>query len=449
MTLDDAFGAFLGRLQLGRHQVDRINSAATTLSDRLREHFGLAQEDAFLQGSYANRTAVKPPPSAEDGEYDVDLVVVSASAGDSPRDAIRDMRAAIEAIGYGERIEDDGDRERPCIRLRYAPDDAGKFHVDVVPARRTSCPEPLEVPRPADDEWRPTAPREYTQWCEQQGPEFAATVQELKRWRDETQTARQAIKSIVLQVLIANHMPHGLPDAERIAGALRHVANLLAQHPAGPPAVPNPVLPSENLAARWPPSAYQDFRKVVEQAATDAEAALGLSHANLPLSLKRWNELLGEDFPTTVTTSSSTALVPATSAAVATLDPGEEDLQVHRSIPTQITDFVTLTTEVDRGTTNIGTIPANSPLEKGLDLYFKVSETTVRWPYTVYWKVKNYGAEAAAVPGGLRGKITAASGGPNPTKHESTKYTGTHYVEVYIVKDGVCRARAMQIVDIR
>lgn len=71
------------------------------------------------------------------------------------------------------------------------------------------------------------------------------------------------------------------------------------------------------------------------------------------------------------------------------------------------------------------------------------------WPYTVYWKVKNYGAEAAAVPGGLRGKITPANGGPNPTKHESTKYTGTHYVEVYIVKDSVCRARAMQIVDIR
>lgn len=338
MTLDDAFGTFLERLQLGRRQVDRINSAATTLSDRLREHYDLGEEDVFLQGSYANRTAVRPRPSAEDGEYDVDLVVISASASDSPSDAIRDMREAIDAIGYGDRIEDDGDRERPCIRLRYAPDDAGKFHVDVVPARRASTGRaPLEVPRPGEDEWRPTAPQEYTKWCEQQGAEFAATVQELKRWRDETQTARQAIKSIVLQVLIANHMPHGPRDAERIADTLRGITNFLAQHPAGPPAVPNPVLRTENLASRWPPTAYQDFCRVVEQAATDAEAALGLGYANLPLSLKRWNELLGEDFPMTATTSSSTALVPASGAAVATLDPGEEDLHIHRSIPTQIT----------------------------------------------------------------------------------------------------------------
>lgn len=446
MTVEAAFATFLDELQLGRQQVDRINSAATTLSDRLKKYFDLSNEDVFLQGSYANRTAVKPPPSAEDGEYDVDLVVVSASASDSPRDAIRDMRQAIGAIGYGDRI--DGELQRPCIRLRYVPDDAGEFHVDVVPARRTSRGlAPLEVPRPAEDEWQPTAPREYTRWCEQQGPEFAASVQELKRWRDETQAARQAIKSIVLQVLIADHMPRGLPDAERLAGALRGIADLLDQNPTSPPTVPNPVLPGvENLAARWPPSAYQDFRKVINQAARDAEAALGLADANIQVSLARWKDLLGEDFPTS---QSSASTAPSTGAAVATLDPGEEDLQIHRSIPTQITDFVTLATEVNRGTTNIGTIPANSPLAKGLDLYFTVSETTVQWPYDVYWKVKNYGAEAAAVPGGLRGKITQASGGSNPTKHENTKYTGTHYVEVYIVKGGICRARAMQIVDIR
>lgn len=448
MTLDDAFATFLDRLQLGQRQVDRIQSAATTLSDRLRDHFGLGEGDVFLQGSYANRTALKPPPSADDGEYDVDLVVVSAAADDNPRDALADMHDALNAIGYGDRIEDDDERERPCIRLRYAPDDAGKFHVDVVPARHVnSGPAPLEVPRPADGEWRPTAPQEYTQWCAQQGSEFAATVQELKRWRDETQTVRQAIKSIVLQVLVADHMPRGRSDAERIAGTLRRISDFLARHPDGPPSVPNPVLPTvENLAARWPANAYQNFRTVVEQAASTAEAALAFADANPGASFVRWRELLGEDFPVT---DGGGAVVPYASAGVAALDPGEEDLLVHKNIPTEITGMVTLATEVNRGTTNIGSIPANSPLEKGLDLYFTVASTTVLWPYRVYWKVKNYGSEAAAAPNGLRGQITEASGGAKPTKHESTKYTGTHYVEVYIVNDGVCRAKAIQIVEIR
>jgi hypothetical protein len=450
MTLDAAFETFLGRLQLGPQQVERMNSAANTLSDRLRKHFGLPESDVFLQGSYANRTAIKPPPSADDGEYDVDLVVICAGPGDTPRDALQRMHEALEAIGYGDRIEDDGDRERPCIRLRYAPDDAGHFHVDVVPARRTVYgPAPLEVPRPAQGEWRPTAPQEYTQWCGQQGPEFAATVQELKRWRDETQSARQAIKSIVLQVLIGGYMPRDRSDAERVAGTLRGISNFLQQHPERPPAVPNPVLPTvENLTERWPVNDYNDFRNVVEQAATNAESALELATTNLPPSLRLWQDLLGEDFPV-ADGGSSQAVVPAATARVATLDPGEEDLLVHRRIRTQISGIVSMTTEVYRGTTNLGSIPANSPLDKGLDLYFRVATTTVPQPYRVFWKVKNCGMEAAAVPGGLRGGIYEDTGGPNPTKKETTKYTGTHYVEVYIVKDGVCCARAMQIVDIR
>ncbi|HWI05992.1 MAG TPA: hypothetical protein VNT54_00575 [Solirubrobacteraceae bacterium] len=295
MTLNDDFDRFLEGLQLDTRQAERINSAERTLSERLREHFHLRPEDAFLQGSYANGSAVKPPTSANDGEYDVDLVVVSAQASDEPPDALKDMRDALTAVGYGDRIEEDPERERPCIRLRYAPDDAGKFHVDVVPARETAGVAPLEIPRPAEGVWKETAPQEYAEWCTDQGDEFLRTVQELKRWRDEHQSARKAIKSIVLQVLISECMPPGVSDAERIAGTLRGIANRLAANPDSLPAVMNPVLPSEDLAATWPIDAYRDFSKVVADAAD--LAARALAEADPATSRELWRELLGDDFP--------------------------------------------------------------------------------------------------------------------------------------------------------
>ena len=68
---------------------------------------------------------------------------------------------------------------------------------------------------------------------------------------------------------------------------------------------------------------------------------------------------------------------------------------------------------------------------------FRVVDTDVPKPSTVYWKVRNRGAEAASLRK-LRGEIIADGG---ELRHkESTLYTGHHYVECYVVRDGVCVA---------
>jgi predicted nucleotidyltransferase len=295
MTLDNDFEVFLEKLQLETRQIERMNSAERSLSTGLRQHFGLRPEDIFLQGSYANGTATKPPPSAADGEYDIDLVVISAKIGQEPQDALGHMREGLIAIGYGDRIEEDPERKRPCIRLRYAPDDAGHFHVDVVPSREAPGRPPLEIPRPADGTWKETAPQEYAEWCTDQGEEFLRTVQQLKRWRDEHQNARQAIKSIVLQVLIAKHISHGQSDAHRIAATLRSISSLMLANLDNPPQVLNPVLETENLTATWPADAYRNFIKVIGEAADLAERAL--TESDEVASRVLWRELLGSDFP--------------------------------------------------------------------------------------------------------------------------------------------------------
>lgn len=294
MKLPEDFETFYEKLILGKAQTDRIQGAANTLGGFLAEHFGLkVGDDIFLQGSFPNGTAVRPDPERQGGEYDVDLVALSALPHDSPENAIQTMEQTLKEHGtYKGMIDRDG--SRPCVRIRYAEENGGGFHVDIVPGRRCDGPAPIEIPLPGKG-WRESAPAEYTEWCRSLGPEFARTVQMLKRWRDHNQTARQAIKSIVLQVLISESLAYFDNDAERVADTFLGLASKLADHPDQPPPVLNPVLKSENLADRWEATAYQDFRKVVDDAAYTAQAALGSGDLNESREL--WRELFGRDFP--------------------------------------------------------------------------------------------------------------------------------------------------------
>lgn len=69
-------------------------------------------------------------------------------------------------------------------------------------------------------------------------------------------------------------------------------------------------------------------------------------------------------------------------------------------------------------------------------LEFYIQNNTVPKPYSVYWKVRNFGIEAK---NDLRGEITLDDG--SETKIENTRYKGEHYVECYIIKDKICVAR--------
>ena len=75
-------------------------------------------------------------------------------------------------------------------------------------------------------------------------------------------------------------------------------------------------------------------------------------------------------------------------------------------------------------------------VHKGRELHFRIAACNVPEPYDVYWKVKNFGEEAARV-NQLRGEIRKGSG----TLVERTAYTGCHYVECYVVRSGGLCAR--------
>jgi hypothetical protein len=79
-------------------------------------------------------------------------------------------------------------------------------------------------------------------------------------------------------------------------------------------------------------------------------------------------------------------------------------------------------------------------IAKHYSLEFK-ARTNVPGFYHVYWQIVNTGHEAQS-HGSLRGEITLGF-----TNHsESTLYKGFHWVECFIVKDGILVARSGEFV---
>lgn len=88
----------------------------------------------------------------------------------------------------------------------------------------------------------------------------------------------------------------------------------------------------------------------------------------------------------------------------------------------------------------------NLPLLPQKKLEFSIIDCTVPEPYNVYWKVLNRGEEAY-IRNDVRGQII--KGTTSVSRIEHTHFSGNHYVECYIVKNGIVVARAHQEVPIR
>ncbi len=77
------------------------------------------------------------------------------------------------------------------------------------------------------------------------------------------------------------------------------------------------------------------------------------------------------------------------------------------------------------------------PISLGKSLRFHVTHCSVPAPYDLFWKVRNVGEIAERK--GIRGQIEPDVG--QSEKRETSTFPGPHFVECYVIKDGVCVAR--------
>lgn len=85
----------------------------------------------------------------------------------------------------------------------------------------------------------------------------------------------------------------------------------------------------------------------------------------------------------------------------------------------------------------------NRPVHKRAGLKFTAS-TNAPKPYEIVWQVSNTGAEARK-HNSLRGGFEQGQGPYGEVRWEETSYRGTHFVEAFVIKNGVMVARSGRV----
>lgn len=433
MKLLSYFKSFLNTtVNLNDTRIALLNSRVDAITSFLQEHevFGEHFIDIVPQGSYAQRTIIKPVGTRE---FDADvLLAMTKHPTWTPKEYTAELKRAFEASAtYNGKAH----KRTRCVYIDYADD----FHIDVIPFIES---------RPAItnnklDAWETTAPQAFTEWLEGKsrvvgGGRLQAVLRLLKYLRDSKTTF--SIKSVLLTILVGEVIEswRTAGDAKYygdIATALVHIIEdlsaYLQDHPTMP-AIYDPAGTGRDFSERWHQEGYAIFRAQIATYATkmrEAYDADGLADA-----VAGWQTVFGPTFKA------------PTAQASEKESPPEEFIDSTLRIPIRLTHNVTLIGRVrPSGVARAYDLPKRGDrVQKQRTIDFSIKDTDVIGPHRVFWKVKNYGSEAfeAQQP---RGEVFEG----DSSRYESTSYVGSHYVEVYIVQDDICVAMDRQPVIIQ
>ncbi|MFN6547394.1 SMODS domain-containing nucleotidyltransferase [Mycolicibacterium nivoides] len=437
MKLHSYFKHFLDNtVNLDDGRIERLNQRVDAISSFLRGNdvFGDLIIDLVPQGSFAHRTIIRPVGSRE---YDVDVLLAMKQHPEwSPAQYTNELYKAFEGSG---RYKGMAHRRTRCVYIDYAD----PFHIDVVPYVESN----KDITNNKTDMWEHTDPEGFTTWLEGKTRETSgrlpAILRILKYLRDSKTTF--SIKSMLLTILVGEriqgwHVNMNDGYYGDVPTALVHIIEDLdayLQQNLYLPSIWDPAGTGQNFSSRWDQEGYANFRKQVHHYAGKIRTAY--DEPNKDKSVAAWQAILGNGF------QAPPAAVLAASTSSDSI--GEEFIDIHKHIPLNVTGTVRLVGRVRRaGVLKAYDLPTRGDrVAKNREIDFSITECSVPQPYSVYWKVKNHGQEARD-RGQLRGQVTLGSG---TSRHESTSYIGSHFVEVYIVKDGVCVAVDRQQVIIQ
>ncbi len=441
-SIDLAFEAFISKISLTKTDCDRIESAYRGLTRVLESKLsdGGCEFEYYRQGSFENGTVVSP---LDGGEYDVDIVVEYEEWPDQAKDTLDFLASTVkENRTYSSKVRS----KRSCVRVEYASNETGKFHVDLVPARPFGTGTKIEVPREGEG-WHVSDPRAFSEWCEGLGEQYRNVVKIFKRWRDENETTKASIKSIQLQVLVAEAMSGieaGVSLPSVVRDTFKHLKIIISRRDTGF-SLWNPVLPQEDLASSWSESGRKSFERSLDHA---LELINGMERSQDEAEVfDYWKELLGRDFPDLaefeVEEKASTSHRMTPSSRGWAIDANSE-----RALKIQVEKEV-----YGRKTRPLKTHEKRA-LEHDSKLKFSLSDEGIPLGSEVWWQVTNTGKHADSVSQ-LRGTFIPArarnlnSFSDNQFVHwENTAYHGTHTVQAFVVKHGVLWGRS-NVLDIR
>ena len=457
--------------------------------------------ETYPQGSFALGTVTKPIFDTE--EYDLDLVSQLNLKKDKITQEYLKKLLGYEVQSYtrANNMNSPAKEGRRCWTLSYA--EGAQFHMDILPAipdvesfkllleSQGHSPSiwadfaiaitdnTWSTYKLIDPDWPRSNPKGYAAWFRSRmetefnerrellARSLHARVEDVPEYKVKTplQRAIQILKrhrdmmflndpdNKPISIIITTLAAHAYNNESDLLDALQ---NLVKSMPCyirslnGVIWIPNPVNPLENFADKWRehPQRKENFDRWLKQAQQDLDHALTLG--DIPCIGESLKKPLGERVINEALrnlSGTNRTYVPAR-AAINRRNPGRFNVS-HRQAPKWAVipkGSVRIVGRVYRKGFRPYTIKSEStPLPKQLSLQFE-AETDVPRPYKVYWQVVNTGNEAQTVNQLRGGFYDGIFEKGRQIRKESTRYKGVHWIECFIVKDGVCWARSGEFV---
>ena len=423
-------------VNLNTTRLDRLDDRVGSIESFLKKDSTFKDyfSDLVPQGSYAHKTIIKPVKSNQGFDADV-LLEMTPPDGWTPKDYVEKLYTAFRGSStYKEMVC----RKTRCVMIDYADD----FHIDIVPF--VTIDGQTKITNRHEDKYEGVNPEGFTTWFKEKnkltGGHLLKVMRLLKFIRDFKQTF--SVRSFVLNALVGERVSVYDNVIESgcyadVPTALRTITKNLdayLQNYPTMPAIYDPSNLTDDLSKRWDQDKYANFRNKINFYAKKIEEAY--KEADSAKSLTLWREVFGDDFGKVAVVKFASTLAAfhrPPDAPLGEMFLQEQGIEVvpNAAFELRIDGFVK---PVD-GWRAYRLSEGNQRVLRERKIEFSIEKCNVPEPYEVKWKVRNRGAEAIAAFT-LRGEIRGDYG--RRTISEPTRYKGNHYVECYIIKDGVC-----------
>ena len=461
--------------------------------------------EIYPQGSFSLGTVTKPISGAE--EYDIDLVSeLDLHKTEISQERLKYLVGhEIKSYARANNMNSRPEESRRCWTLNYA--DGAQFHADILPAipDAESFKQLIELHRHAlpigsnyaiaitdnthpnyaeiNPDWPRSNPKGYAEWFRsrmqiqfdaarrsfaeskqlrvEEVPEYKVktplqrSIQILKRhrdiWFDENQSAYDENAkpiSIIITTLAAHAYNNEVDLQQALLKIVMEMPRYIEYGSNGAASIPNPVNPLENFADKWQeyPIRKACFMDWLKQAQLDLTTALKLSDVQSvgkSLEPSVGKRVISEAQQKLYERTSRSTIAASVSRQLSRFDVTHRQDPKWPVIPSGRVKIIGTASRKGFRTRQIES--GSAPLPKYWSLRFE-AQTNVLMPYEVHWQVVNTGAEAYKA-NGLRGGFYKGTTETHGTvRKENTEYKGKHWIECFIVKDGICCARSGEFV---
>lgn len=481
-------------IDISNNQEGVVRRAYNSVADWLNQKDTLIAKHKvhiFPQGSIMYGTAIKP---INEDDYDIDLVCeFTAQTEDLQPSYVKKSvgQRLKENATYQRMMEEEG---RRCWTLQYSDD--LNFHMDILPAvpfqekfrtdgrfkeAYNSIINNRDLALLATDKnketmlysYIPTNPRGYAEWFRsrmqigqrklvfdsiERIPEqpqhktvLQKAVQLLKRYRDVIfENKDDGLKpiSMIITTLAAKSYNGETKLYEFLCHAIEKMPTFIERGKNSEYIIRNPVKSSENFADKWKekPEKARSFFEWIEKAKADFNRLANISsYTEFDKVLKEMFsqkpvDRLMERYKTNLhqerEVSAAYSIIEKPASVVA-LERVKHRIDPPWALPRGFRVKIQAQVSNNDGT-SYTTIESNTLLPKHADLQFFPLHS-IPMPYKVKWQITNTGAEAQSA-NCLRGDMFENGDltrlGLLSGKKECTAYSGVHYVQCFIIKNG-------------